>query len=170
MDWITDGLDCWSGLIDWITGLNLFMLHDLHPIKCHKFGYSKHISSSHCMLGNVHECTMHKLHGRMCIINSWCTRSEFKAPSDYSEHAKSIKNTDKGLFTTKTNVLMECHGVRWCQMLYWLVVLDYCANWPTKLLHLLQYTYTLKVSQVQNFRSSCMSCPLFLGNLLATKH
>ena len=110
MDWITDGLDCWSGLIDWITGLNLFMLHDLHPIKCHKFGYSKHISSSHCMLGNVHECTMHKLHGRMCIINSWCTRSEFKAPSDYSEHAKSIKNTDKGLFTTKNKCT---DGVSW---------------------------------------------------------
>ena len=64
------GLDYWTGLIDWITGLNLFISHDL---KCCKFGYSKRTSSSHCMLGNVHECTMHKLHGRMCIIHSWCT-------------------------------------------------------------------------------------------------
>ena len=55
------GLDCWTGLMDWISGLNLLILHDLHPIKYHKFDYSKH-TSSHCMLGNIHECTMHKLH------------------------------------------------------------------------------------------------------------
>ena len=55
------GLDCWTGLMDWITGLNLFISHDLHPIKCHKFGYSNCTSSSHCMLGNVHERTTHKL-------------------------------------------------------------------------------------------------------------
>ena len=46
----------WTGLMDWITGLNLFISHDLHPIKCHKFDCSKHSSSFHCMLGNVHEC------------------------------------------------------------------------------------------------------------------
>ena len=78
----------WTGLLDWITGLNLFISHELHPIKCRKFGYSKCNSSSHCMLGNVHECTMHKLYGRMCIMNSWCTRSELKAPSDNSKRAK----------------------------------------------------------------------------------
>ena len=50
------GLDCWTGLMDWITGLNLFISHDLHSIKCRKFGYSK--LSFHCMLGNVHECTV----------------------------------------------------------------------------------------------------------------
>ena len=82
------GPDCWTGLMDWITGLNLFISHDLHPIKCRKFGYSKCTSSSHCMLGNVHECTMHKPHGRMCVMNSWCTRSELKASSDYSKRAK----------------------------------------------------------------------------------
>ena len=38
---------------------------------------------------------------------------------------KSIKNTDKGLFT-KNNVLLECHGESWCQMLYWLVVTRLC--------------------------------------------
>ena len=111
--------------MDWITGLNLFISHDLHPIKCHKFGYSNCTSSSHCMLGNVHERTMHKLHGRICIMNSWCTRSELKAPSDYSKHTKDRQNTDKGLFT-KNNVLPECHGDRWCQMLYWLVVTRLC--------------------------------------------
>ena len=105
MDWIA-GLDCWTGLMDWITGLNLFISHDLHPIKCRKFGYSNCTSSFHCMLGNVHERTMHKLHGRICIVDSWCTRSELKAPSDVQ---KIIKSTDKGLFT-KNNVLPE-YGV-----------------------------------------------------------
>ena len=90
--------------MDWITGLNLFISHDFHPIKCRKFGYSINCtSSSHCILGNVHECTMHKLHGQICIMNSWCTRSELKAPSDVQ---KIIKSTDKGLFT-KNNVLPE---------------------------------------------------------------
>ena len=115
------GLDCWTGLKDWITGLNLFISHDFHPIKCCKFGYSNCLtisctSSLYCMLGNVHECTVHKPHGRMCIMNSWCTRSELKALSDYSKHERA--GTDKGLF----NVLPECHVERWCQMLYWLVV------------------------------------------------
>ena len=55
-------LDCWTGLMDWITWLNLFISHDFHPIKCCKFGYSNYLiisctSSSHCMLVNVHECT-----------------------------------------------------------------------------------------------------------------
>ena len=108
------GLDCWTGLMDWITGLNLFISHDLHPIKCRKFGYSKCTSSSHRMLGNVQERTMHKLHGRICIMNSWCTSSELKAPSDYSEYAKSIKNTDKGLFTKNKHTagVMENAGVK----------------------------------------------------------
>ena len=78
----------WTGLLDWIIGLNLFISHDFHPIKCRKFGYSNCTSSSHCMLLNVHERTIHKLHGRICIMNSWCTRSELKAPSDYSKRAK----------------------------------------------------------------------------------
>ena len=73
---LDSGLDCWTGLMDWIIGLNLLISHDLHPIKCCKFGYSKRTSSSHCLLGNVHECTMHKLHGRMCIMNSWCACSD----------------------------------------------------------------------------------------------
>ena len=103
----------WTGLLDWtdgwITGLNLFISHDLHPIKCHKFGYSKHTSSSHCMLGNVHECTMHKLHGRMCIMNPWCTCSKLKAPSDYSKYAKRVSK-----IPTKASLLKpECHGEHW---------------------------------------------------------
>lgn len=40
-------------------------------------------------IGNVHECAMHKLHGRMCIMCSWHTCSELKAPSDYSRHAEN---------------------------------------------------------------------------------
>ena len=86
------GLDYWTGLMDWVTGLNLFISHDLHPIKYCKFGYNKCTSSSQCMLGNVHECTMHKLHGQMCIMNSWCTRSELRAPSDNSKPAKEHQN------------------------------------------------------------------------------
>ena len=34
------GLDCWTGLMDWTTGLNSFISHNFHSIKCHKFGYS----------------------------------------------------------------------------------------------------------------------------------
>ena len=37
------GLDCWTGLLDWITGLSfelkLSVLHDLHPIKCAELGH-----------------------------------------------------------------------------------------------------------------------------------
>ena len=147
------GLDCWTGLMDWITGLNLFISYDLHPIKCRKFGYSECTSFSHCMLGNE-QCTMDKLHAWMCIMNSWCTCSELKAPSEFKTASKV---QTKGSLL-KTNVLPECHGERWCQMLYWLAVtrlcntlacsknyawsarglgINYCANWPTKLLHLL---------------------------------
>ena len=148
----------WTGLLDWtagldywITGLNLSISHDFHPIKCHKFGYSNGTSSSHCTLGNVHKCTMHKLHGQMCIMYSWCVHAvSSKHPLTIASVQKSVKNTDKGLFT-KNNVLPECHRERWCQMLYWLVVtrlwnyawlardlgIHYSANWPTKLLHLL---------------------------------
>ena len=64
VDWIVDwiaGLDCWTGLMDWITRLNLFMSHDLHPIKCCKFGYSKHTS-----FPTAQECTMHKLYMNGC--------------------------------------------------------------------------------------------------------
>ena len=113
--------------MDWITGLNLLISHDLRPIKCRKFGYSKHTSSSHCMLGNVHECSMHKLHGWMCIMNSWCACSELKTPSVASMQRASKALTKASLL--KTNVLPECHGERWCQMLYWLVVTRLCNTY-----------------------------------------
>ena len=100
--------------MDWITGLNLFISHDLHPIKCRKFGYSNCTSSSHCMLGNVHECTMHKPH-------DGCVSGIHRVQEVSSKHSltiaslqKSIKNTDKGLFT-KINALadvMENAGVK----------------------------------------------------------
>ena len=36
------GLDCWTGSLDWITGLTfelkLCVLHDLHPIRCAELG------------------------------------------------------------------------------------------------------------------------------------
>ena len=106
--------------MDWIIGLNLFISHDLHPIECCKFGCSKYTSSFYCMLGNVHECIMHKLHGRMCIMNSWCTRSELKALSYYSKRKRASNVLPKGLFTTK-NVLPECwrmlvFSMQWSQM------------------------------------------------------
>ena len=110
------GLDCWTGLMDWIAGLNLFLSHDFHPIKCCKFGYSNYLtksctSPSHYVLGNVHERTMHKLHGRMCIMNSWCTCSELKAPSDYSKHKRAWKVLTKG--SLLNYVLSECEEECW---------------------------------------------------------
>ena len=106
--------------MDWITRLNLFMSHDLHPIKCCKFGYSKCTSSSHCMLGNVHECTMHKLNEWMCIMNSWCTCSELKAPSDYSKCWSVMENAGVKCYTgwwlpgyaSNTRSLVECSHVK----------------------------------------------------------
>ena len=90
------GLDCWTGLMDWIAGLNLFLSHDFHPVKCRKFGYINYLTISctspfYCMLGNGHEYTMHKLHGRLWIMISWCTCSELKALSDYSKHKRAWK-------------------------------------------------------------------------------
>ena len=75
--YLITGLDCWTGLMDWITGLNLFMSHDFHTIKCRTFVYSNCLitcisctSSSHWMVGNEHERTMYKLNGRLCTISS----------------------------------------------------------------------------------------------------
>ena len=48
-----------------------------------------------------------------------------KHPLTIASVLKSIKSTDKGLFT-KNNVLLECCGEHWCQMLYWLVVTRQC--------------------------------------------
>ena len=117
VDW---GLDCWTGLMDWLTGLNLFISHDLHPIKYCQFGYSKH-TSSHCMLGNIHECTMHKLHYRCA---SWIHGVQAVS----SKHPVTIANVQKSikLLFTKHNVLPECHGECWCQLLYWLMVTRLC--------------------------------------------
>ena len=85
--WTGLGPDCWTGLLDWITGFNLVTSHDFHPIKFAEFDYLtiNCTSSSHCMLVNVHECTLHKLHRRMCIMSSWC---EFTAPSGCSKYVK----------------------------------------------------------------------------------
>ena len=100
--------------MDWIAGLK-FILHDFHPIKCPKFGYFLIISctsSSHCMVENVNECTLHKLHGWMCTMSSLCTLSELKAPSVAMQ--KRIKSTDKGLFTKKNH----CDMGNTCVMYY----------------------------------------------------
>ena len=48
-----------------------------------------------------------------------------KHPLTIASVQKSTNSTDKGL-PTKNNVLPECHGERWCQMLYWLVVTRLC--------------------------------------------
>ena len=71
------------------------------------------------MLGNVH-AWVHKLHGRMCIMNSWCT---CKAPSDYSKCKRASK-----VLTKASLLLLECDGKCWCQMLYWLVVTRPCIT------------------------------------------
>ena len=55
-------------------------------------------------------------------MNSCCASSELKALSDYREYAKSLTKAS----LLKTYVLLECHGERWCQMLYWLVVTRLC--------------------------------------------
>ena len=120
----------WTKLLDWTDGLNCWtkFVHItwLHPIKWCKFGCINYLtisctSSFYCMLGSVHECTMHKLHGRMCIMNSWCTCSEVKAPSDYSKHKRAWKVLTKG--SLLNYVLSECEEERWC---YWVVVTRLC--------------------------------------------
>ena len=74
----------------------------------------------------------------------------------------------------------ECHGERWCQILYWLVVtrlcytyslvmcknyawsargfgIEYSANWPTKLLHLLLIDKCkVKVEIAERIALSCL--------------
>ena len=91
MDWIVDRTAAWTGLLDWITGFNLVTSHDFHPIKFAECDYLtiNCTSSSHCMLGNVHDCTLHKLHRRMFTISSWC---ELTAPSDCSKYVKEHQN------------------------------------------------------------------------------
>ena len=71
-------------------------------------------ASFYCMLGNVDKCTMHKLHGRMCIMNSWCTRSELKAPSDYSKRKRASKVLTKAslLKTMYCLSVMENAGIK----------------------------------------------------------
>ena len=62
---------------------------------------------------HARECT--RVHNAQATwTDLWCTSSELKAPSDYSEYAKTIKNTDKGLFTKNkcTAGVMENAGVK----------------------------------------------------------
>ena len=86
-------------------------------------GYSNYLTATSFLLHarDVHECTMHKLHERMCIMNSWGTRSELKAPSDYSKHKRASQVLTKAslLKTMHCRIVMENAG---CQMLYRLVV------------------------------------------------
>ena len=72
-----------------------------------KFGYCNWAASFYFMLRNVHECTMHKLHGWMCVINLWCTLSELKAPSDYSKRKRAPKVLTKASLIK----LMYCQSV-----------------------------------------------------------
>ena len=73
VDWIA-GLDWWTGLLDLICSFCMISIPSNVNLNSNYLTVSC-TSSSHWMLGNVHECTMHKLHGRMCIMNSWCTHS-----------------------------------------------------------------------------------------------
>ena len=112
--------------MDWITGLNLFISHSIQSnvVNLVTATTSLYATSFYCMLGNVYEFTMHKLHRLMCT-NSWCTHSELKAPSDYSKRKRAPKVLTKAYFPIN-NVLPERDGKRWCQLLYWLVVTRLC--------------------------------------------
>ena len=98
----------WTGLLDWTDGLDLICsYHTISiPIWCCKFGYSSCIIISYT---SSRECTrVHNAQATWMDVyqnrNSWCTHSELKVPSYYSKYAKSIKSTDKGLFTRKFTV------------------------------------------------------------------
>ena len=68
---------------------------------------------------------MHKLHGWMCIMNSWCTRSELKAMSDYSKRKRASKILTKtSLLTMYCQSVIENAGVK-CYTC-WLVVTRLC--------------------------------------------
>ena len=131
MDWIA-GLDCWTGLMDQIAGLNLFTSHDFHTIKCCKFGYSidylaiqslpyykRHLSTACLGMYMSAQCTNY-----MDEYASWI-HGVHTVSSKHQQAEKSIKGTDKGLFA-KNNALPECDREHWCQMLYWLVVTRLC--------------------------------------------
>ena len=93
--YLITGLDCglewWTGLLDLICSYHMTSIQSNVNLVTSNCLIISCTSSSHCMLGNAHECTVHKLHGRMCTMSSGCTCSEFKhvkAPSDYSKRAK----------------------------------------------------------------------------------
>ena len=115
--------------MDWIAGLNLFISHDFHPIKCCKFGYSNYLTISYIFLLHVWECTSVVprlsvgkrlgMHTSAQCTNymdgcTWCTRSELKAPFDYSKRKRASKGTDKGLFakTMHCQSVMENAGIK----------------------------------------------------------
>ena len=113
------GLDFWSKLLDRVTGFDLF---NFHPIKCAELDdinclFISWTSKSPFlwMLVNVHECTMHKLHRWMCIVNLWCTCIELTVPSGtlptYCKHVKATRS----ILTKNYCAIENC-----CQVPYWL--------------------------------------------------
>ena len=115
MDWIVDRtarLDCWTGLLDWIIGINLVTSHGFHPIKFAEFDYLtiNCTSSSHCMLVNVHECTLHKLHRQMFTMSSWY---ELTAPSGCNKYVKEHQNywqrIHPRMYCVMDNAGVKCH-------------------------------------------------------------
>jgi len=65
----------WTGLLDWTAGLDYCCSYHMTSTQSDdEFGHINCLmllTSSHYMRENVHECTMHKTHRRMCIISSW---------------------------------------------------------------------------------------------------
>ena len=115
-------LDCWTGLMDWITGLNLFVSHDFHPIKCHKFGYFlilSYTSLSHCMLVNVYTSAQCTSYMDRCVPWVHGVHAVSSAPCDYSKYAKEHQKYWPRPLHKK---YLLWHGEHWCKMPYWLAV------------------------------------------------
>jgi len=59
----------WTSLLDWTAEHDYWILicsyHYFYPINC---GFINCLMV-HCMLVHVHECTMHKVHRCICIMN-----------------------------------------------------------------------------------------------------
>ena len=123
------------------------------------------------MLGNEYACTMRKAHGRMCIMNSRCARSELRAPSDHSKRKRAFQVLTKASLLKTMYCLSVMENTAWS--LYWLVVtrlfnahsLVECSH--VKTIYVLS-AKGLGIDYSAKWRSICTPFKVFQG-LLGTK-
>lgn len=106
-------LDCWTGLLDFICSCHMIsiQLNVLNSVTLTVL-FINCTSLSHCILVNVHECTIHKLNWHTCTISSWYTCIEHPLAIAYLWKPPKVLTE-----TTSLQICMENTGVNYLMVL-----------------------------------------------------